>query len=417
MSVKKPNNRPVPKPAQKKPAVAAVAAPQPVPSSDAAAESTLLPVRAAETPDHAAGAMEIPLNPQERAGVVDGTGNGMAADDEDPTLAETAAVDPVTASDGEDLAPGEASEAEAHEAAGGDSSPVEPEAVAAPAADVLSALVPTVIPTHPAADLFPLLPDDQLAELAEDIRVRGQVEPVVTIVGDDGIERILDGRNRARACALVGVAPHTVRWDGSGGTPVGFVLSKNIHRRNLTPSQRAAIAVDLLPLLEAEAKERQVAAAEATNAARLAEPETAGETVPAILPEASPVPSGGEAREVAAGLVGASPRYVSDAKALAEKAPDVLDAVKAGTVTIPEGKRIAALPEAERRDALSEAKSGKPSRTKPAAKPVIDAAEVDVLGPVKQAVAALARTLDAMPKATRPIWWKPLRAAVRGVGA
>jgi hypothetical protein len=37
-----------------------------------------------------------------------------------------------------------------------------------------------------------------------------------------------------------------------------FVVSHNLHRRHLTTAQRAALALDLLPKLEEEARERQV---------------------------------------------------------------------------------------------------------------------------------------------------------------
>jgi hypothetical protein len=96
---------------------------------------------------------------------------------------------------------------------------------------------------HPAAELFPMLGDQELAELAEDIRTRGLIEPLVT-VEVDGEKVLLDGRNRLRACLMAGVEPSSVPWDGSGGSALGFVLARNLRRRHLTPSQRAAVAVE-----------------------------------------------------------------------------------------------------------------------------------------------------------------------------
>jgi ParB-like chromosome segregation protein Spo0J len=267
------------------------------------------------------------------------------------------------------------------------------------------------LPAHPAADLFPMLGDEQLAELAEDIRVRGLVEPIVTIQVD-GVTLILDGRNRYRACLVAGVEPRVVAWDGTGGSPSGFVLAKNIHRRHLTPSQRAAIAVDLLPLLEAEARERQVAAAEATNArAHLALVEA--------VPEASSEPVvRGRSRDIAASALGVSGRSVGDAKAIAEAAPEVLVEVKAGNLSIPEGRRIAALPTPEARTkAIKDVKAGTGRKERVPKTVVAPPSVTDTLGPVRAAVGSLGKLLDGIPKTERPIWWAPLRKAIRVVAA
>jgi len=105
---------------------------------------------------------------------------------------------------------------------------------------------------HPAADIFPLLPDAELAELAADIAANGLREPIV--VSPDGI---LDGRNRYRACVMAGVVPRFESYQGSD--PLAYVVSMNLHRRHLTPTQRAMVAVDMLPLLEQQAKERMLA--------------------------------------------------------------------------------------------------------------------------------------------------------------
>ena len=51
--------------------------------------------------------------------------------------------------------------------------------------------------------------------------------------------RILDGRNRAKACQELGIEPKYVEYEGND--PVGFVLSKNLHRRQLTQSQLAML--------------------------------------------------------------------------------------------------------------------------------------------------------------------------------
>src|SRR5262245_36598940 len=107
---------------------------------------------------------------------------------------------------------------------------------------------------HPAAGLFAMLREVELARLAEDIRRNGLLHAIVTLDG-----AILDGRNRLAACALAGVRPRYEEWRGAG-SPVTYVIGANVHRRHLTPLQRAAVAVESLPLFEAEARQRQRAA-------------------------------------------------------------------------------------------------------------------------------------------------------------
>lgn len=95
------------------------------------------------------------------------------------------------------------------------------------------------------------MPDEELAELAADIRLHGLLDPIVLL---DGL--VLDGRNRLRACKAVGVEPRFVEWDGTGD-PAVWVISKNLKRRHLDTSQRAMVAGKLVGYHAAAAKERQ----------------------------------------------------------------------------------------------------------------------------------------------------------------
>ena len=103
---------------------------------------------------------------------------------------------------------------------------------------------------HPACTIFPPLPDDELRELADDIATNGLRNPIVLSEG-----KVLDGRNRYLACEIAGVKPRFIEFQGDD--PIGWVVSQNLVRRHLTASQKAVVALDLLPLLEKEAKERQ----------------------------------------------------------------------------------------------------------------------------------------------------------------
>ena len=106
-------------------------------------------------------------------------------------------------------------------------------------------MIDTSLEFHPAANLFHMLTGDEYEQLKADIAANGQLEPIW--IHPDG--RILDGRNRYMACCDLGIEPKVRQWNG-GGSAVGFVVSLNIHRRHLTASQRAAIALDVLPMLE-----------------------------------------------------------------------------------------------------------------------------------------------------------------------
>lgn len=106
-------------------------------------------------------------------------------------------------------------------------------------------------PSHPAAELFPLLEGAEFEQLVNDIREHGQREPIIV---HDGM--ILDGRNRWRACEQLGIEPAVERWDGTG-TPEQFVISRNIMRRHLTSSQRAWLMSELTNLRHGQHPEKK----------------------------------------------------------------------------------------------------------------------------------------------------------------
>ena len=84
----------------------------------------------------------------------------------------------------------------------------------------------------------------ELRALAEDIKANGLRHPIVR--HRDG--RIIDGRNRFLACGRAGVACPAVTYDQPDATIPAYVGSQNLHRRHLTPGQRAAIASELAEL-------------------------------------------------------------------------------------------------------------------------------------------------------------------------
>lgn len=170
---------------------------------------------------------------------------------------------------------------------------------------------------HEIANVFPLLEGAEFNELVSDIKHKGLREAIILFEG-----RILDGRNRFRACQKAEIQPHFETYQGSD--PVGFVVSLNLHRRHLSSSQCAACAVDaeaIMQRLEAEAAERK----KELSGIR-ANP---GEVVEKIPQREEP-----KTRDKAAALFNTNPRYVQDAKKLKEENPEAFEQVKAGKVTI-----------------------------------------------------------------------------------
>lgn len=188
--------------------------------------------------------------------------------------------------------------------------------------------------THPAAERFPLMSDADLQRLAVDIQTNGLIHPVVLHEG-----KVLDGRNRLLACEIAQVKPRTVDWEPlwakaiTGGkteiesrTPTGYVMAANLERRNLTPSQRAMLALELLPMFEAEAKERQREGARKGGQSK-------GKVSEPVREASKP------AAADAAAAAKTSSRYVEAAKRVKQASPELADRVTAGEVTLKQAEK------------------------------------------------------------------------------
>jgi hypothetical protein len=97
---------------------------------------------------------------------------------------------------------------------------------------------------HP-SHCFPLLPDDELQYLAQDIKKNGLFKPI--IVDDEG--QLVDGRNRLLACEIAGVEPRFEKMP-AGWDARDYMLSVNLIRKSISKSQKAmwlAMAVEMYP--------------------------------------------------------------------------------------------------------------------------------------------------------------------------
>jgi hypothetical protein len=105
---------------------------------------------------------------------------------------------------------------------------------------------------HRISAIMPSMSDDEKRDLEADIKKYGLVDPIVLYQGD-----VLDGVHRQEACVHAGVPPRYIEFsqlppNARRGGPLGYVISKNLKRRNLSASQRAMVAAEMVPAMEKE---------------------------------------------------------------------------------------------------------------------------------------------------------------------
>jgi len=183
---------------------------------------------------------------------------------------------------------------------------------------------------HEVANLFPLMTESEMELLVEDIKNNGQRQDI--LIDKDG--KIIDGRNRWFACEKLGIAAQTKTWDGRGSL-ISLSISLNLSRRHLNSSQRAVLALQILPLLEDDAKQRQRASGGDRKSEAYKKTLTAKNEEPKNYT--------GEAVEFASKLVGSNRDYLYTAKKLEKQSPNLLNYIKNGEINIREAKLICTL--------------------------------------------------------------------------
>ena len=164
--------------------------------------------------------------------------------------------------------------------------------------------------------------------LVADIRRYGLREPISVLDG-----RVLDGRNRYRACQEAGVKPRFQELNGED-SPLGFVLSMNLHRRHLNESQRALVGAKLKPFFEEEARQRKLSGKRADLSANLHQ---------------------GRSSESAANLVNVSPRSIATATAVLKAgASEHVGLVDKGELPVHTAGFLAKLRKTEQEEIISE---------------------------------------------------------------
>ena len=178
---------------------------------------------------------------------------------------------------------------------------------------------------HPLAKLFPLLEGEEFDALVSDIKSNGQREPIVLFEG-----KVLDGRNRYRACMRARIKPIFKTYRGAD--PLAFVISLNLKRRHLNESQRAWVASKIANLPRGGQSEE-----------------------PANLPVSLKV-----AQADAASLLNVSERSLRSAAAIRDLAePEIQRAVEQGLLTVNLGIQAAKqLTKADQRKLATRAETG-----------------------------------------------------------
>jgi len=140
-----------------------------------------------------------------------------------------------------------------------------------------------------------MMSDEEMAALVTDIKENGLLEPVIVQKGT-----LLDGRNRMAACEAAGVEVRTREYDGDA---LAYIVASN-QRRNLTTSQRSAVAAGLATLPVGANQHKKGASFEAPS------------------------------QEQAALALGVSRASVQRAAAIKAESPDLFAEVLAGEVTV-----------------------------------------------------------------------------------
>ena len=185
---------------------------------------------------------------------------------------------------------------------------------------------------HPVANLFPMLPSEELQELADSIKQDGQLQAIV--LSPSG--RLLDGRNRLAACKLAKVEPVFEVYEGDEDA---YALTVNVARRHLTKGQRAMIAAQSQLFLRNNQTELSRAAD--VNQGKISQASTVIKYAPDL---AEQVVSGAlalnEAYRTAQSRKAATERTAQILEDLQEKAPDLAERVTEESLSLAEAHEL-----------------------------------------------------------------------------
>ncbi len=164
---------------------------------------------------------------------------------------------------------------------------------------------------HPLADIFPLMEGAEFDALVADIKAHGLREKIDLYQGE-----IVEGRNRYRALQRLGIDPsadpgkyfrkaiyaHTVGGEiapheqNNDDRVRAYVISKNIHRRHLTPEQKRDLIAKVIAA-KPEASDRRIAKQVKADHKTVGAIRRAKESTGEVSPVAKRVGADGKARK------------------------------------------------------------------------------------------------------------------------
>ena len=167
---------------------------------------------------------------------------------------------------------------------------------------------------HPVAEIFPRILGEDFLALKADIKKNGLIEAIWTYQG-----AIIEGRNRYYACTDIGVEPRFREY--TGDDPLGFSISLNLTRRHLTDGQRQMVGAAIANIEHEQRKDETTI---------------------------------GASQEKASSLLNTSVRGIQRAKGiLHEGAPELIEAVKSGQVSVSAASVVATLPKEEQQQLVA----------------------------------------------------------------
>lgn len=171
---------------------------------------------------------------------------------------------------------------------------------------------------HDAANLFPMMSDDQYKSLVESVSARGFREPIV--VTEDNL--VLDGRNRL--CASIEISLDVPIRRFTPSDPIAYVVDLNRNRRHLSVGQWSAVGLEAEKMYAKQARERQGTRTDLKK-----------NNIVVDLPQSSK----GKARDMAAKAVGVSGSSISKAKKIFKEDPETFEKLKNGNISLNEAEK------------------------------------------------------------------------------